>query len=87
MEQSSSHLSGDTGYTDKSSSATSKVPPDEDDDSDTESESAEIPPSHPDYLPYEEMPKKMMETLCGKERAHWRKAWEYEMFRAEWKKT
>eukprot|EP01035_Chromulina_nebulosa_P025366 gene25366-33109_t len=80
MEQSASHLSGDTGYTDKSSSATSKVTPDEDDDSDTESESAEIPPSHPDYLPYEEMPKKMKEALCGKERAHWRKAWEYEIW-------
>ena len=79
-------MSGDPEHA-KSSNAKSKSPHDDDDDSDNESESEEIPPSHPDYLPYEEMPKKMMEALCGKEREHWKKAWEFEMFRAEMKKT
>ena len=79
LEKSSKHVSGDQGYTNKSSNATSKSQHDDDDDSDNESESEEIPPSHPEYLPHEEMPKKMMEALCGKEREHWKKAWEFEI--------
>ena len=87
LKKSTSHVSGDSGYTNKSSNATSKSQYDDDDNSDNESESEEIPPSHPEFLPHEEMPKKMMEALCGKEREHWKKAWEFEMFRAEMKKT
>jgi hypothetical protein len=28
-----------------------------------------------------------MEALCGKEREHWKKAWEFEMYRATLKQT
>ena len=44
--------------------------------------------SNPDpYLPYDTMPTKLMEALCGKEREHWKKAWEFEMDRASLKQT
>ena len=44
--------------------------------------------STPDpYLPYDTMPTKLMEALCGKEREHWKKAWEFEMVRATLKQT
>ena len=33
------------------------------------------------------MPTKLMEALCGKEREHWKKAWEFEMDRATLKQT
>ena len=44
--------------------------------------------STPDpYLPYDIMPTKLMEVLCGKDREHWKKAWEFEMDRATLKQT
>jgi hypothetical protein len=33
------------------------------------------------------MPKSLMEALCGKESEHWKKAWEFEMYRATLKQT
>ena len=50
------------------------------------SASSKIPRPDP-YLPYETMPIKIIETLCGKEREHWKKAWEFEMYRATLKQT
>ena len=48
-----------------------------------DSTSSEIPTPDP-YLPYDTiMPTILMEALlCGKEREHWKKAWEFEMYRA-----
>ena len=41
-----------------------------------DSMSSEIPTPDP-YLPYDTMPTTLMEALCGKEREHWKKAWEF----------
>ena len=51
-----------------------------------DSTSSKIPTPDP-YLPYETMPTTLMEALCGKEREHWKKAWEFEMYRATLKQT
>ncbi len=51
-----------------------------------DSTSSEIPIPDP-YLPYDTMPTKLMEALCGKEREHWKKAWDFEMDRAILKQT
>ena len=45
-----------------------------------DSTSSQIPTPEP-FLPYETMPKTLMEALCGKETDHWKKAWEFEMDR------
>ena len=52
----------------------------------TDSTSSKIPTPEP-YLPYETMLKTLMEALCGKESEHWKKAWEFEMYRATLKRT
>jgi hypothetical protein len=52
----------------------------------TDSTSSKFPTPDP-YLPYETVSTKLMEALCVKERENWKKAWEFEMYRATKKHT